>query len=350
MYRNNGVNIAIRLFALREFLYDNADETHAIKFEKIREFYFEKQFKVEKEKEKDEEKKVSKNNKMIYSDLHALQMAGVEIEYSERAKGWILYNPPFKANEVRLIIDSVQASKFITQKKAASLTKKITENFGGGRRQNLNRHAYVYDRIRSQNDEVVGEIDRIHEAIAANRKISFRYFHYAPDRNRTKKYSKSGEDVVVSPFALYWSNGNIYLNAYDGKKMRFYRVDRMESISSPKREKREGNDLFDAKDLTRQNAKVFDMYSTGKVYNVKFRCSNHIASSVIDQFGKDVMMRADDAEHFTFTQPVDISPPFFAWVATFGRSIKIISPEPVVKEMRSFLQKSMDMYKNDGNT
>ena len=347
MYRNNGVNIAIRLLALREFLYDNADETHAIKFEDIRKFYFERQFKIKNE----DEEKGRKNNKMIYSDLHALQMIGVEIEYSERAKGWILYNPPFEANEVRLIIDSVQASKFITQKKAASLTKKITENFGGGRQKNLNRQAYVYDRIRSQNDEVVSEIDRIHEAIAANRKISFRYFHYAPDRNRTKKYSKSGEDVIVSPFALYWSNGNLYLNAYDGKIMRFYRVDRMENISEkPLREKREGQDLFDAKNLTHQKAKIFDMYSKGKVYNVKFRCHNYIASAVIDQFGKDIMMMTDDATHFTFNHYVDISPPFFAWVATFGRSIKIISPDPVVEEMRSFLQKSMDMYKNDGNT
>ncbi len=346
MYRNNGVNIAIRLLALREFLYDNADETHAIRFEDIRNFYFEKQFKIKNE----DEKKGRKNNKMIYSDLHALQMIGVEIEYSEKAKGWILYNPPFESNEVRLIIDSVQASKFITQKKAASLTKKITANFGGGRRKHLNRQAYVYDRIRSQNDEVVSEIDRIHEAIAANRKIKFRYFHYAPDRNRTKKYSKSGEDIVVSPFTLYWSNGNIYLNAYDGKKMRYYRVDRMEKISLPQFEKRDGHDLFNAKSLTHQKAKVFDMYSTGKIYNIKFRCHNRIAPYIIDQFGKDIMMMADGTEHFTFSQSVDISPPFFAWVATFGRSIKIVSPSAVVDEMRIFLQKSMDMYKDDGNT
>ena len=346
MYRNNGVNIAIRLLALREFLYDNADETHAIRFEDIRNFYFEKQFKIKNE----DEEKGKKNNKMIYSDLHALQMIGVEIEYSEKAKGWILYNPPFESNEVRLIIDSVQASKFITQKKAASLTKKITANFGGGRRKNLNRQAYVYDRIRSQNDEVVSEIDRIHEAIAANRKIKFRYFHYAPDRNRTKKYSKSGEDIVVSPFALYWSNGNIYLNAYDGKKMRYYRVDRMEKISLPQFEKRDGHDLFNAKSLTHQKAKVFDMYSTGKIYNIKFRCHNRIAPYIIDRFGKDIMMMADGTEHFTFSQSVDISPPFFAWVAAFGRSIKIVSPSAVVDEMRIFLQKSMDMYKDDGNT
>lgn len=337
----NGSNkeiIAKRLFALRDFLYSRADKTHPVRFEEIRAFYYNNRYKE------------GDNNKMIYSDLNALKNAGIKIEYSERAKGWLLLNAPFEPNELRLIVDSIQASKFITQAKANSLTKKITDTFGSGRRQNLNRHAYVYDRIRSQNDEVVSEIDRIHEAIAANRKIKFRYFYFTPNRNKPKTYTKSGEQVMVSPFALYWSNGNLYLNAYDGKKMRFYRVDRMENISKPQNEEREGHDFFDTKSLTNQKAKVFDMYSTGKVYIVKFRCHNRLAPYVIDQFGKDVMMMMDDAEHFTFTKPIDISPPFFAWVAAFGRSIQIVSPSDAVKEMRKFLQKSMDMYKNNGNT
>ena len=248
-----------------------------------------------------------------------------------------------------MIIDSIQASKLITQKKAASLTKKTSEKFGSGRRTNQNRQAYVYDRIRSQNDEMVGEIDSIHEAIAANHKIEFKYFRYTPNRCNPKSYSKSGEKIIVSPFALYWSSGNLYLYAYDGKKMRFYRVDRMEAISKSE-QAREGHDLFSAKSLTHQKTKIFDMYSTGKVYNVRFRCHNHIAPNVIDQFGKDIMMMTDDDEHFTFTYKVDISPPFFAWVATFGHSIKILSPDDAVKGMRDFLQKSIDMYKDDGNT
>ena len=102
-----------------------------------------------------------------------------------------------------MIIDSIQASKLITQKKAASLTKKTSEKFGSGRRTNQNRQAYVYDRIRSQNDEMVGEIDSIHEAIAANHKIEFKYFRYTPNRCNPKSYSKSGEKIIVSPFALY---------------------------------------------------------------------------------------------------------------------------------------------------
>ena len=178
MKGSNKETIAKRLFALRDFIYSRADATHAIRFEEIRAFYYNNRYKD------------GDNNKMIYSDLNALKKAGIKVEYSEKSKGWLLLNPPFEPNEVRLIIDSVQASKFITQKKAASLTKKITDNFGSGRQKNLNRQAYVYDRIRSQNDEVVSEIERIHEAIAANRKISFRYFHYAPDKDLFQKRRK----------------------------------------------------------------------------------------------------------------------------------------------------------------
>ena len=97
-------------------------------------------------------------------------------------------------------MDSVQASKFITQTEAKRLTEKIQQHFGNGRRQNLNRRAYVYDRIRSQNDSVVKETDRIHEAIAADRKIGFLYFHMRPGRK--KEYSNGGKTITVSPYAL----------------------------------------------------------------------------------------------------------------------------------------------------
>ena len=289
--------------------------------------------------------------KTIYRDLDILQSNfGLDLKYDERKKGYYLMNPPFEPHELRLIIDSVQASRFITQKTAKEITAKVRKLAGNATQASLNRTAYVADRIRNQEDSVMTEADRLHAAIAADRRIAFRYFHYSPNKSKPKSYSKSGEKVEVSPFALYWSNGNFYLYAYDGKKFRFYRVDRMDSITEPLPDRREGHDLFKEKDLTRQRAKVFDMYSTGKIYNVKFRCQNRIAHSVIDQFGRDIMMIPDGPDHFTFTQPVDISPPFFAWVATFGRSIKILEPAPVVDEMRKFIEKVADLYKDDGNT
>ena len=336
MNRNNGRKIAVRLFALRDFLYANADRKHAVTVDEIMTFYENKQFE-------------NISLKTVYRDLHALQGDELEIdvEYSEKEKGWILHNPPFEAYELRLIVDSVQASKFITQTEAKRLTEKITEHFGNGRRQNLNRKAYVYDRIRSQNDSVVKETDRIHEAIAADCKIGFRYFHLRPDRK--KEYSNSGKQIKVSPFALYWNGGNLYLYAYDGKKFRYYRVDRMERITQPLPEEREGKDLYSAKSLTSQKAKVFQMYS-GAAHNVKMRFRNELTDAVIDQFGRDLVMIPDGSEHFTFTAAVEVSPPFFAWIASFGRRAKIISPPAAVEGMKDFLQKAAEMYKDDGNT
>ena len=197
------------------------------------------------------------------------------------------------------------------------------------------------------NDSVVKDADRIHEAIRKDQKIGFRYFHYTPATGNEKTYSKDGQQLIVSPYALLWNNGNYYLYAYDGKKFRYYRVDRMERISQPLAMPREGKELYRQKDMTNQKAKVFDMYG-GKEYNVRIRFRNELADAVIDQFGKDIQMFAVDAEHFTITAPIEVSPTFFAWIATFGRRVKILSPEPVVEKMRDFLQRSLDMYKNDG--
>ena len=335
--RNNGRKIAVRLFALRDYLYANADQTHAVTVDEIMEYYQSKEFE-------------NTSLKTVYSDLHAIQGDDhkIDVAYDEKAKGWLLYNPPFEAYELRLIVDSIQASKFITQTEARKLTDKITKNFGSGRRQNLNRRAYVYDRIRSQNDSVVKQTDRIHEAIAADRKIGFLYFHLRLDPK--KEYSNGGKQIIVSPFALYWNGGNLYLYAYDGKKFRYYRVDRMERISAPLQEKREGKDLYDEKDLTRRQVKVFDMFETGKVYDVKMRFLNTLTDSVIDRFGREVLMIPDGSDYFTISARIDVSPPFYAWIASFGRRAKIISPPAAVEGMKDFLQKAADMYKDDGNT
>ena len=336
MNRNNGKKIAVRLLALRDFLYANADQKHAVTTEEIMEYYRSKEFE-------------NTSLKTVYNDLHAIQGDDhkVDVAYDEKAKGWLLYNPPFEAYELRLIVDSIQASKFITQTEAKNLTEKITKNFGSGRRQNLNRRAYVYDRIKSQNDSVVNQTDRLHDAITADRKIGFLYFHLRPDRK--KQYSNDGKQIIVSPYALYWNGGNLYLYAYDGRKFRYYRVDRMERITKPLPEEREGKDLFSAKDLTRQKAKVFEMYA-GTAYTVKMRFRNELTDSVMDQFGRDIVMIPDGSEHFTITTAVEVSPPFYAWVSTFGRRAKIISPPEAVEGMKDFLQKAAEMYKDDGNT
>jgi predicted DNA-binding transcriptional regulator YafY len=245
-----------------------------------------------------------------------------------------------------MLVDGVQSAKFITKEEARKITDKIKRLAGKDTVATLNRQTYVADRVRSQNDNVVSEADRIHQAIAEDSQVAFRYFHYSPDRSKPKHYSYDGKKVVVSPYALLWNNGNYYLYAYDGKKFRYYRVDRMEGIGKPLIQKREGKELFKEKDITHQKAKVFDMYG-GKEYDVQIRFRNELADAVIDQFGKHIFMIPVDEDHFTITAPIEVSPTFFAWISTFGRRVKILGPEPVVKKMREFIQASADMYQDE---
>lgn len=326
--------IGARLLLLRDYIQANAGPKKAVKRTELEDYLAEMGFEVEK--------------KTLYRDLDYLGgVFGLDLQYNAKQRGYLLMNPPFEPYELRLIVDSVQASKFITREKARVITEKVKKMAGRDTVESLSHENLVANRVRSMNDSVVNDADRIHEAIKRDLKISFRYFHYTPGTGSEKKYSKSGEKLIVSPYALLWNNGNYYLYAYDGKIFRYYRVDRMEAISHPLTILRDGKELYREKDITRQEAKVFDMYG-GDRYTVRIRFRNQLADAVIDQFGKEVGMFPCDSEHFTIQVPVEVSPPFFAWIATFGRRVKILSPEPVVEKMRDFLQKSMDMYKDEG--
>ena len=186
----------------------------------------------------------------LYSDLDVLRgTMKLDIQFNAHAHkgagGYWLKNPKFKPHELRLMVDGIQSSKFIPQSQARAITQKITDLADIYTKASLNRQAFVAGRVRSLNESVVKDADCIHEAIAADRKIAFRYFHYTPNKDDPKTYSKSGERIIVSPYALMWNDGNYYLYAYDGKKFRTYRVDRMESISHPLLDKREGGDEYD---------------------------------------------------------------------------------------------------------
>ena len=260
----------------------------------------------------------------------------------------MLKNPPFEPYELRLMVDSIQSSKFITADISRRISGKIKTLADKETVATLNRQTQVADRVRSMNESVVKDSDRIHAAIAEDRKIGFRYFHYSPDKNKPKSYSKSGEQYIVSPYSMLWNDGYYYLYAYVDEKKRFqmFRVDRMERITPPLWEKRDGKELYHEEALTVQKAKVFGMYH-GEAYSVRMRFINHFADAVIDQFGKNTILVPDDKNHFTTTLYVEISPPFFAWVATFGKGAKILSPQPVVDKMKKFIEDISKMYKDE---
>ena len=327
----------VKLLYIRDYLYHHATKEHPQNANAIQSFLA--------------KHGIEASVKTIYNDIVRLRNDfAVPVEYNASKWGYYITKPEFEPHELQLMVDSIQASKFITQKEAATISQKITRLADVYTKPTLtDRHALVSNRVRSKNEDVVREAGRIHQAIAENRKIGFRYFHYTPDRTKPKQYSKSGNLYIVSPYALLWDNGNYYLYAYITEKDEFrtFRVDRMEAITRPLADKRDGRSAFKAEALTSQEYKVFGQYHGEKV-KVKIRFINRLADAVIDQFGKDTVLMPVDDGHFVAMLPVELSPPFCAWVATFGRAAKILSPDAAITEMRKFIEKVSDMYKDDG--
>ena len=325
----------VKLLCIRDYLRQHTDKDHPKNSKQISDYLATLNIKADR--------------KTIYNDILRLQMDFNEpIEYNYKGKGYYIAEPDFEPHELRLMVDSIQSSKFITQTEARTISRKIVRLANEYTKDSLNRVAYVSDRVRSKNDSVVRDADRIHRAIAENRKIGFRYFHYTPNPDKAKQYSKKGDFYMVSPYALLWDNGNYYLYAYTDKKVfRTFRVDRMEAITQPQPEAREGEKEFKASQITSREYKVFQMYH-GEPMKVRVRFSNHLADAVIDQFGKDLILVPEGEKHFIALLPVEVNPPFFAWIATFGHAAKILYPDKAIEKMRKFIADVNDMYKDEG--
>lgn len=323
----------VKLLYIRDYLRAETDLEHGVIAEQIQDYLASKGIKA--------------SLKTIYNDIKVLQSEAFEpIEYSFKMKAYHIVKPAFQPHELRLMVDSVQASRFITQQEARNLTQKIQGLTDKYTKESLNRTAFVADRVRNKNESVVRDTDKLHRAISEDRKIGFKYFHYRPDK--TKAYSKGGERYVVSPYALHWDNGNYYLYAFVDGKFRSFRVDRMEQITDPLPIHRDGKDQYRQTALTsRRKAKVFGMYH-GDPYTVRIRFQNRFVDAVYDMFGREVLLIPVDKDHFTVAVDVEISPPFFAWVSTFGKSARILSPAPVVEQMKKFIENVALMYKDEG--
>ena len=325
-------NQAVKLMIIRDYLYSHTNDNHYVTSKDIIAHLASKGIRADR--------------KTIFSDIARLEFDyGMEIEHAGR-KGYRVANPIFEPRELRLMIDSVQSARFITETEAVSLTSKIKDLADIYTRPSLERKAYVSERIGNMKESVVSRTDTIHEAISLDAQISFKYVHYNPSlRGDNKRYSRNGEPYKVSPFALYWNNGNYYLYAYlsDKKQMRFFRIDRMESIKLEST-KREGHDVFDADTLRKQRkAKVFDMYK-GEAVNVTLKGDKKIADAVMDAFGQKTMLMPVDEDHFTANVFVEVSPTFFAWLINFGDKIEITNPPKVREQFGNYLKNIAKMY------
>lgn len=286
---------------------------------------------------------ITAERKSIYADLEALRLYGVDIiKTSGRNSGYYVAERPFELPELKLLVDTVQSSRFITHKKSMSLIKKIEGLCSEHQAHDLQRQVFVANRIKTMNESIYYNVDEIHSGISDNRQIAFKYFEYSVAKKRVPK--KNGAEYIVSPIALTWDDQNYYMIAYDGEAglTKHYRVDKMSGIRTTD-VPRHKEAMLSAADLAEYSNKVFGMF-TGAERKVRMRFSNFLVGAVIDRFGTGVTIVPEDDDHFIVTTEVVVSPQFLAWVYGFGTDAVILSPEDVVEKMKLQLAATAAQY------
>lgn len=325
-----GPNQKLKLLYLMQYLLQYSDEAHPVSIAQMIGAL--------------EKHGISAERKSIYDDLEALRTFGLDlVQIKGRTTGYYVGQRDFELPELKLLVDSVQSSKFITQGKTLQLIKKIEGLASSFDAQLLQRQVYVRNRVKSMNESVYYNVDEISTAITRDRKIRFQYFEYTVSKER--RFRRGGAWYAVSPFALMWDDENYYLLAWDedAGKLKHYRVDKMARISVLE-DSRQGKEAFAGVDMSAYSQKVFGMFA-GQAQTVRLRFASHLAGAVIDRFGREVMMIADGEEHFTVSLEVVVSPQFFAWVFGFGTEAEILAPETVRNEARTIARNIAELYR-----
>ena len=288
---------------------------------------------------------INAERKSLYDDIEVLRSYGLDIIGESLGKGYVYYvgGRQFELAELKLLVDAVQASKFITVKKSTGLIKKLGTLTSNHEAQNLKRQVYVADRIKTMNESIYYNVDILHHAIGSNAQIRFQYTQWTV--NKVLELKKEGEYYEVSPWALSWDNENYYLVAYDNRDgiIKHYRVDKMIRLSLLQT-KREGREYFEKFNMASYSRKMFGMYH-GKDELVKIKFKNELSGVVIDRFGKDVTLRKVDDHSFVAVVNVAVSMQFIAWIIGLSEGAIILSPEHVVKRMKDTIQNLAEIYK-----
>lgn len=286
------------------------------------------------------------NRKTIYADIERLKTYGLKIEQAKGASfGYYVEKRDFDLAELKLMVDAVQSSKFITKRKSGDLIRKLGTLTSEYNARHLKREVYIRNRIKSSNDSIYANVDTIHAAINDNRQIRFRYCEWTVEKTLVPR--KEGKPYTVSPWALTWDDENYYMVGYDAdaEMIKHYRVDKMKSMRMTD-SKRLGRDRFQDFDLAAFARKTFGMYG-GEERELTLECENHLVGVIIDRFGQDVTLVPADDDHFRTNVTVAVSPHFFGWLAAVGKGIQIAWPEEVRKEYREYLQSVVNAMKNE---
>ena len=280
------------------------------------------------------------DRKTVYSDIHALEDYGAEIEtVPGRGGGYYIASRNFEKYELKLLIDAVQSSRYLTEKKSHELIRKLCSQCNEQDAKLLTRTVLVSGRVKSMNESIYYNVDAIQEAITNGYKIAFRYFDW--DFGGKRKYRE--KEYLASPYGLCQDNENCYLLAFSERHgITSYRIDRMSDIKVC-RERRTPCPELTGKALHEHANRLFQMFA-GDTTSVKLRFHRDLLNVVIDRFGKETMLIPDGPEHFTFTVNIAVSPMFLSWVIGFGCKAQILYPKSVVEQCKALCLEAMQQH------
>ena len=288
----------------------------------------------------DRQHNISCDRKTVYSDVAALQDYGVDIvSIPGKNGGYYIASRNFELPELKLLIDAVQSSRYLTEKKSRELIEKLLTQCNEQDASLMKRNVLVSGRVKSMNETIYYNVDAIQNAICENKQITFSYFDW--DLGGKRKFRE--KSYIASPYGLCQDNENCYLLALSERYgITSYRVDRMMDIKLLDDKQLPCPELTGAA-LNEHANRLFQMYS-GDETNVKMRFHRSLINVVIDRFGKDTMLIPDGEEHFNFTVNVAVSPMFLSWVMGFGSKAKILYPQSVADELCKLCKEAMSQY------
>ncbi len=297
-----------------------------------------------------EEEGVAAERKSVYSDLQTLADFGLDI-VKRKESGKVVYYVgarTFELPELKLLVDAVQSSRFITHKKSNQLIQKVEGFASRYQAQQLQRQVFVANRVKTMNESIYINVDKIYEAIAANRRITYRYLDWAFREGAAggyeKQFRRQGKTYRISPWSLCWADERYYMIGFDSEAglIKHYRVDKMLGIALTD-EPRDGQEHFEHFDMAVYTRQVFGMFG-GNEETVTLRFENRLLGVVLDRFGEDVPIRREGADAFQVRVRVAVSPQFLSWVFSVGGSARIVSPAAVADTMREQLASVMKQY------
>ncbi len=317
----------LRPLYLAKILYERTDEEHFLSTAQLISIL-------------ESEYSISSHRQTIKTDIDLLRRFGLDIqEIKSTQNKYNLLDRPFDNAELRLLIDAVVSSKFITKHKSEELAEKLSMLSGTHGSAKLKRNISCEGRIKTGNEKIYLIVDTINEAINAGRKISFQYFKY--NANKEKLLKNDGKSFIITPLYLIW-NGDYYymLGVYDYKqRLGSFRVDRI--AKRPTILDEAGTPAADDFDLNAHLSSTFRMY--GSYHSpVELVCDNDVAEAIIDRFGEDTEFADNENGTFTASVEVAVSHVFYSWVFGFGGKVKIKSPEKVKNGYIQMVKNAID--------